>query len=114
MRILLFLLSLSGLLPDLAAQNLKPTSFTAPNGCRVVKPAEYLDEYITCGTDAQRADILQISYGEDGPRVHIFTSRAARAKYFSRIVHKNCADFQIAQGSKEDRFIQKHFRKYAK
>ena len=114
MRILLFLLSLSGLVPDLAAQNLKPASFTAVGGCRVIKPAEYLDRYFVCGENSGRADILQIAYGESGPKVHIFTSRAARTKYFSLINHDNCADFELKEGSKEDRLIQRTFRKYAK
>lgn len=110
-RALLILLSLTGL-PLAVGQDLKPATFAVPAGCRIVKPAEYLDEYFVCGPNPKRADILQISYGENGPKVHIFTSRAARAKYFALIAHENCADFQLAQGSREDRLIQKHFRKH--
>lgn len=114
MRILLFLTSLSGLVPGLAAQNPQPTSFTTVGSCQVVQPAGYLDRYFVCGKNPNRADILQIAYGENGPKVHIFTSRTARAKYFSSITHDNCADFELKEGSKEDRLVQRTFRKHTK
>ncbi len=112
-RILLFLLISSGL-PLAVGQNLKPAVLTSPNGCRTIKPAEYLDRYYVCGPNPARADILQISYGEAGPKIHIFTSKAAWTQHFGSIEHRNCSDFQVAAGSKEDRLIQKHLRKYIK
>ena len=107
---LLILLALFSL-PTLG-QNLQPTNKSA--ACRVVKSKEYLDTYYICGTNPGRADVLQISLGEAGPKLHYFTSPAAWAEHFGKIDHHNCADFKILPGSKEDRRIQKGFRRSQK
>lgn len=96
-------------------QSLQPASIAGkPAACQVVKSKEYLDTYFVCGTNPGRADVLQISLGEAGPQLHYFTSPKARAEHFGKINHKNCADFTILPGSKEDRRIQKGFRRSQK
>jgi hypothetical protein len=112
-RIFILLLNFSGLLPA-ADQTLQPASTATKEGCRVIKPEEYLDKYFVCGSNPRRADILQISYGNSGPKLHIFTSKEARALHYAKIGHADCTDLQVAAGSKADKLIQRKLRKYLK
>lgn len=99
-------------LPPLAGQDLQPVkTTTAPAACQVIQAKEYLDKYFVCGPNPARADILQISYSETGPKLHIFTSKAAWEQHFRAVEHKNCSDFQVASGSKPDKQIQRGFRR---
>jgi len=96
----------------LAGQDLQPVkTTTAPAACQVTQAKEYLDKYFACGANPAHADILQISYGEAGPKLHIFTSKAAWEQHFHAVEHKNCSDFQVASGSKPDRQIQRGYRR---
>jgi len=112
-QVLLFLAAFSGL-PQTTGPTLQPASTASSSGCRVIQPEEYLDKYFVCGLNPRRADILQISYGENGPKLHIFTSKEARTLYYARIGHADCTDFQVAAGSKADKLIQSKLRKYLK